>query len=198
MVVDRGELSANLARFYDFRGKSVIYVGAGIDQILRPASGVASVVAVDRDPKSLKGFRRAAATEWAGIPVKFIPRDFKTVKARGDVVYFEFCMHYMKDPGRTLRQARSLAPDIVAMDHLPKSRWVYYWAGEEDVRRSTRAMEAFGVRRRESFAAEQRFKDWRALATRLKGEGAESRRRVLELKGAKDIRMQMDYCLYLL
>ena len=198
MVVDRAELSANLARFYDFRGKSVLYVGAGIGQILRPGSGAASVVAIDRDPGSLKGFRRAAATEWAGIPVRFFPRDFKTVKVRGDVVYFEFCMHYMKDPGRTLRQARSLAPDIVAMDHLPRSRWVYYWAGEEVVGRSTRAIEAFGVRRREAFTAEQKFADWKALATRLKGEGKESRRRVLELKGVRDIRMPMDYCLYLL
>ena len=196
--MDRAVLGASLARFYDFRGKSVLYVGAGIGQILRPASGVASVVAIDRDPGALKGFRRAATTEWAGVPVKFIPRDFNTVKARGDVVYFEFCMHYMKDPERALRQARSLAPDIVAMDHLPGSRWVYYWAGEKAVSRSTRAMEAFGVKRRDASTAEQRFKDWKALASRLKGEGEESKRRVLELKGVKDIRMRMDYCLYLL
>lgn len=198
MVVDRARLSSDLMKFYDFRGKSVLYVGAGRGQLLRPSSGVAKVVAIDRDPGSLEGFRGGAPTEWKGIPVEFLPRDFKAVRAKGDVVYFEFCMHYMEDPARTLEQARSLAPDIVAMDHLPKSKWVYYWAGEEAVRRSARAMEAFGVKRREEHAAEQRFDDWGALATRLAEEGEESKRRVLELKGARDIRMRMDYCLYLL
>lgn len=198
MVVVRAELSANLARFYDFRGRSVLYVGAGLDQILRPSCGVASVVAIDRDPASLEGFRKEAPTVWAGIPVQFIPRSFEAVETRGDAVYFEFCMHYMKDPTETLKRARSLAEDIVIMDHLPDSKWVYYWAGEEAVSRSTGAIEAFGVRRRQALVAEQRFEDWRALADRLKDEGAESKRRVLELEGAKDIRMRMDYCLYLL
>ena len=198
MVVDRTELSSNLAKFYDFRGKSVLYVGAGRGQLLRPESGVAKVVAIDRDPDSLDGFRAATATEWAGIPVSFVPQEFETVDTRGDAVYFEFCMHYMEDPSWTLSRARSLARDIVIMDHLPESKWVYYWAGEEAVRKSTRAIETFGVKRRKELAAEQKFEDWRALATRLEGEGAESKRRVLELKGAKDIRMRMDYCLYLL
>jgi len=198
LVVDRAELSSSLTRFYDFKGKSALYVGAGRGQLLGPTSGVAKVAAIDRDPGSLDGFRKEAATEWAGIPVEFIPRDFEKVDVRGDVVYFEFCMHYMRDPEGTLRHARSLAPEILVMDHLPGSKWVYYWAGEDTVRRSTRAIESFGVRRKEEHAAEQRFEDWNALATRLSEEGEESRRRVLELEGARDIRMRMDYCLYLL
>jgi SAM-dependent methyltransferase len=198
LAVDRSELSSNLAKFYDFRGKSVLYVGAGRGQLLRPTTGVASVVAIDRDPGSLDGFRRDATTEWAGIPIRFVPSAFETVEAKGDTVYFEFCMHYMEDPAKTLEHARSSAQDIVVMDHLPDSEWVYYWAGEEAVRRSTKAIESFGVRRRKASAAEQKFEDWQALATRLTGEGEESSRRVLELKEAKEIRMRMDYCLYLL
>ncbi len=197
-MVDRAELSSNLANFYDFRGKSVLYVGAGRGQLLRPASGPASVVAIDRDPESLDGFRREATTTWTGIPINFIPQKFETIDVKGDAVYFEFCMHYMEDPAWILTHARSLAQDIVIMDHLPESKWVYYWAGEEAVRRSTRAIESFGVKRRKAQTAEQRFEDWNALATRLAEEGEESRRRVLELKGVEDIRMQMDYCLYLL
>ena len=197
-MVDRVGLGSNLTRFYDFRGKSVLYVGAGRGQLLGPSSGVRSVVAIDRDPDSLDGFRADAPTVWAGIPVEFVPRPFETVGNKGDVVYFEFCMHYMDDPERTLRHARSLAPDIVAMDHLPGSKWVYYWAGEDAVSRSTRAMESFGVRRRREFVAEQRFEDWDALAARLSDEGEESRRRVNELKGKNGIRMPMNYCLYLL
>ena len=198
MVVDRAELSANLAGFYDFRGKSILYVGAGLGQLLRPSSGVKSVVAIDRDPESLNGFRSEAETQWAGIPIEFIPRAFETVEAKGDTVYFEFCMHYMEDPAGTLKRARSLARDIVILDHLPDSEWVYYWAGKEAVSRSIRAIESFGIKRRKALQAEQKFEDWQALATRLAEEGEESKRRVLALKGASDIRMRMDYCLYLL
>ena len=198
MVVDRAELGANLARFYDFRAKSVLYVGAGIGQVLRPTTGVASIVAIDRDPDSLEGFRSESKTVWAGIPVKFVPQKFETVTLRGDVVYFEFCMHMMDDPRDALEHARTLAQEVVIIDHLPKSKWVYYWAGEDPVGRSTRAIESFGVRRKKELSAEQRFEDWSELAARLSGEGAESHRRVNELKGAVDIRMRMDYCLYLL
>ena len=197
-LVDRAELGANLTGFYDFRAKSVIYVGAGRGQLLGPASGAAMVTAIDRDPDSLQGFRAEAATKWAGIPIRFIPHNFATVDVRGDVVYFEFCMHYMEDPEATLRHARTLASDIVVMDHLPTSKWVYYWAGEGAVSRSAGAIESFGVRRKSVHTAEQRFEDWNALATRLSEEGEESKRRVLELKGTRDIRMRMDYCLYLL
>ncbi len=198
MVVDRDELTASLTKFYDFRGKTVLYVGCGLGQLLPPWSGAASVVAIDRDAKALKAFRRAAKTDWAGIPVRFVPRRFETVAIRGDVAYFEFCMHMMDDPRRTLELAQSLATDIVIMDHLPESEWVYYWAGEDEVLRSTKTIESFGVRRKKALTAEQRFEDWKALAARLAGEGKESHRRVLELMGVKDIRMRMDYALFLL
>jgi SAM-dependent methyltransferase len=198
MVVDRNELTANLTKFYDFRGKSVLYVGCGLGQLLPPESGIASVVAIDRDAKALKAFRDVAKTQWAGIPIKFIPRKFETVRLHGDVAYFEFCMHMMDDPKLTLELARSLAKDIVIMDHLPGSKWVYYWAGEQDVLRSTNAIESFGVKRKKIIVTEQRFEDMKALARRLSRVGKKAKRRILELKHAKDIRMRMDYGLYLL
>jgi hypothetical protein len=198
LVVDREEISANLTLFYDFRGKAVLYVGAGRGQLLGPDSGVSRVVAIDRDGESLRGFRLDSKTKWAGIPIRFIPSEFETVAVHGDVVYLEFCLHQMQDPTKALEHAHSLAPDVVVMDHLPWSKWVYYWAGEDLVRRSTKALESFGIRRRKEFATEQRFDGWEALATRLADEGEESKRRVLELKGAKEMGMRMDYGLFLL
>lgn len=198
MVVDKSELAANLAKFYDFQGKSAICIGAGGGLLLEPSTGVASVVAIDKDAEALDKFRNESKSRWVGIPIQFVPRRFEEVDFRGDVVYFEFCMYMMEDPQKTLEHARSLAPDIVAIDHLPGSRWVYYWAGEKEVLRSTKALESFGIKRKKRFTAEQRFKDWRALADRLTGLGEESRRRVLELKEAKDVHMPMDCCLYLL
>ncbi|MDE1858705.1 MAG: class I SAM-dependent methyltransferase [Thaumarchaeota archaeon] len=198
MAVDRAELSANLRAFYDFRGKSAVCVGAGGGLLLDPATGVRSVVAVDRDAEALEKFRAESATKWAGVPIRFVNDMFEDVRASGDVVYLEFCMHQMKDPRWALEHARSLAPDVVVLDHLPRSMWVYYWAGEGDVAKSTETMESFGIRRRSKFTSLQRFKDWKALADRLSGEGEESRRRVLELKDSADVQMAMDYAIYLL
>jgi len=198
MVVDRDELTVNLTKFYDFRGKSLLYTGCGLGQLLPPESRVSSVAAIDRDAKALKVFRDVAKTKWAGIPIRFFPRKFETVTVKGDVAYFEFCMHMMDDPKFTLEHARSLAKDIVILDHLPGSKWVYFWAGEEDVLRSTKTIESFGVKRTMKFMTEQRFEDGKALARRLDRVGKEAKRRILELKDAKDIRMRMDYGLYLL
>ncbi|MGP8125627.1 MAG: class I SAM-dependent methyltransferase [Nitrososphaerales archaeon] len=198
MVVNRNKLTANLTKFYDFKGRSVLYVGAGRGQLLGPASGVRKVVAVDSDAESLEGFRSEAKTKWAGIPIKFVPHNFETVNLKGDVVYFEFCLHEMPDPLKALDHANSLAPDIVVIDHLPKSKWIFYAAEETQVLRSTKAAESFGIRRRERLAVQQKFKDYEELQARMSEQGEVSRRRVLALKGAKDVRIWMDYGLYLL
>ena len=198
MVVGRSVLTANLLKFYDFEGKSVLYTGCGLGQLLPPESGVTSVVGIDRDSEALKAFRDVEKTTWAGIPIKFFPHKFETAKDHADVAYFEFCMHMMDDPKFALELARKLTKDIVVIDHLPRSKWVYYWNGEDDVLESTEAIESFGVRRRRTFVADQHFEDGKALAKRLDEVGGEAKRRILELEGAKDIHMRMDYALYLL
>ena len=198
MVVDRNRLTANLTKFYDFKGKYTLYVGACRGQLLGPASGVSKVLAIDSDAESLKGFRSEAQTKWAGIPVRFIPRSFDTVNLKGNVVYFEFCLHQMADPHEALIHAHSLAPDIVVIDHLPKSKWIFYGAEEMRVLRSTKAIVSFGIRCRKRFTAQGRFKDYEELKARLSEQGEMSRQRVLAFEGAKNIRIQMDYGLYLL
>ena len=198
MVVDRTVLSANLTRFYDFRGKSVLYVGAGGGQLLGPASGVRSVVAIDSNAKSLGAFRSEAKTKWAGIPVRFIPRKFESVNAHGDVVYFEFCLHEMDSPRRALEHARSLAPETVVMDHLPKSEWIYYGVEEELVQRSADIIKSFGAKRSRRHTIHQHFEDHDALAARLAEVGEESLKRALEFKGKKNIKIRMDNGLFLL
>jgi ubiquinone/menaquinone biosynthesis C-methylase UbiE len=198
LVVDRNELTANLTRFYDFKGKNVLYVGAGGGQLLGPDSGVKEVVAIDSNGEALEGFRKEAKTKWAGIPIRFAPHKFESVGLRGDVTYFEFCLHEMADPRKALEHARSLGPDIVVMDHLPHSEWMFYAAEETEVLHSTKAAESFGIRRRETLLAEQRFKDFEELATRMSGQGELSHQRLLALKGTKDIRLRMDYGLFLL
>jgi Methyltransferase domain len=198
MVVNRSKLTANLTRFYDFKGKSVLYIGAGGGQLLGPTSGVRKVVAIDSNPGSLKGLRAEAKTRWAGIPLTIVPHSFETVNLRGDVAYFEFCLHEMHDPRKALERAHSLAADTVVMDHLPDSRWMYYGAEETHALRSTEAAEAFGIRRSKKLWAMQKFKDFEELAARMRGQGKLSEQRLHALDGAKNIRIRMDYGIYLL
>ena len=198
MVVNRNRLTVNLTKFYDFKGKSVLYVGAGRGQLLGPASGVSKVAAVDCDAESLEGFRSEAKTKWAGIPIRFVPQYFESVNLEGDVVYFEFCLHEMLDPREALDHAHSLARDIVVMDHLPKSKWIFYGAEEAQVLLSAKAVRSFGIKRSERFTAQQKFKNCEELEARMSEQGEVSHKRVLALKGAKDIRIPMDYGLYLL
>ena len=198
MVVDRDDLSANLARFYDFTGKTVLYVGAGGGQLLGPASGIRDVVAIDSDAKSLEGLRRESRSKWKGVAIRFVPRGFESVDIRGDVAYFEFCLHEMSNPRMAIDRARLLAPDVVVMDHLPESKWIFYGAEEAQVLKSFKAIESAGIRSQKRFRTEQRFKDYGELAARLAGQGDLSLQRAASLKGAKDIKIQMDYGLFLL
>jgi hypothetical protein len=198
LVVDRSKLTMELTQFYDFRGKRVLYVGAGGGQLLGPEVGAREVVAIDSNPGSLEEFRKGAKTKWAGTSVQFLPHDFVTIDQRGDVVYFEFCLHEMADPWKALKHAHSLGPDVVVMDHLPQSKWIFYGAEETQVLRSTEAIESFGIRRRESLTTDQQFKDFEELASRMSGQGEVSHQRLLPLKDEVDIRIRMDYGLFLL
>jgi 2-polyprenyl-3-methyl-5-hydroxy-6-metoxy-1,4-benzoquinol methylase len=198
MAVDRAELTRNLHRFYDFKDKSVLYVGAGGGQLLDPSAGARSVVAIDSDEGSLRHFQEESKTTWAGVRVEFSPHPFEEVVSKGDVVYFEFCLHEFENPDLALAHARTLSRDIVVMDHLPQSKWMYYAAEDADAARGLRAVEGAGVRRSETFKTIGSFDTYEQLADRLSGEGEVSRRRSLELKGKKDIRIDMDYGLFLL
>src|ERR1017187_10295006 len=55
---------------------------------------------------------------------------------------------------------------------LPGSEWVFCGAEEDKVRRSAEAMERFGVRRRETFRTEQRFRDHAGLLAKVTVQGA--------------------------
>jgi len=83
--------------------------------------------------------------------VDVVSAKFEEVALSGKVVYFEFCLHEMADPMKALAHARTLAPDIVVLDHSPGSAWAFHAAEEEKVRRSSEAMERFGIHRRENF-----------------------------------------------
>lgn len=197
MAVDLAKLTADLDRFYDFSGKTVLYVGAGGGQLLGPSAQPRKLIAIDRDAEALRKFEARLASQGKDR-ASVIAGSFEEVTMSGDVVYFEFCLHEMADPYRALVHARSLAPDIVVFDHAPGSEWMFHAAEEDEVGRAAEAVERFGVRRRERFQIKQRFRTYAELLDKLRAQGPVARERAQRFAGAANIVIPMKYELALL
>jgi hypothetical protein len=104
----------------------------------------------------------------------------------------------MEDPEKALVHAKSLAPDIVVYDHSPGSEWIYYGAEEDKVAHSAAVMKRFGIRRRQTFEAEQRFRNYAELLLKVSPQGPSAIERVQRFVGATNIAIPMSYELDLL
>lgn len=198
MATDYGKLTRNLGRFYDFTDKIVIFVGAGGRQLLDRSVRTSKLIAIDQDTEALKELQSKVAAEGTRDCIEVVASRFEDVRLSGDVVYFEFCLHEMDDPGKALAHARALAPDLVVFDHSPGSGWAYYAAEEDKVHRSSEAMRQFGVRRRRTYLTEQRFRDHAELLAKVRGQGSVAIERAQRFAGATDISIPMSYELALL
>ncbi len=198
MATDYVKLTENLCRFYDFTGKVVLYVGAGGRQLLEPSAAVKKLIAIDKDVNGLRELRAKVAANRLDDVVEVLGGRFEEVTLNADVVYFEFCLHEMDDPQQALCRARFLAPDIVVYDHSPGSEWVYYGAEEDKVRHSFEVMQRFGVRRRQTFHAEQRFADHAELLAKVGPQGPVAIERAQRFVEVHDIIIPMTYELDLL
>ncbi len=193
MATDYQALSVNLCRFYDFTGKVVLFVGAAGGQLLDPATPTRKLVAIDKNAAALEQLHAAVAAKGLQATVEVVAARFEEVVRTGDVVYFEFCLHEMDDPETSLRHARSLAPDIVVYDHSPESEWIYYGAEEDKVAQSAAALARFGVRRRETFLADQRFATHADLLAKVGPQGPVAVSRAQRFIGCTDIVIPMRY-----
>lgn len=198
MAADYGQMARNLDRFYNFEGKIVVFVGAGTKQLLDVSRKPKKTIAIDQSAEALQQLRQQVEAQHLENAVEIVHSDFKGVTARGDVVYFEFCLHEMPDPAKALAHAKSLAPDIVVFDHAPGSEWAYMAAEEDKVARSTQAMERFGIRAREIFSTAQYFKDYSELLAKISPQGPLAVERALRYAHVAGISIPMDYGLTLL
>ncbi len=198
MATDYVKLAADLSRFYDFSDKVVLYIGAGTRQLLDPATPTKSLVAIDKDEEVLGELKARIAAEHWGERIKSLAADFLDINLRGDVVYFEFCLHEMEDPERALAHAKSLATDVVVYDHSPGSEWVFYCDEDHKVACSTAAMRRLGVRRRQTFTDVQRFADHAELLAKVASQGATAVDRASRFAMAQNIVIPMSYELDLL
>ena len=197
MATDIRQLTENLRAFRDLAGRVVLSVGAGGGQFLDLYRDVTKMIAVDSDPAAL-GQLEAAAKARAFDRVELVGADFFEVARTAEVVVFEFCLHEMPDPARALERARSLAPEVLVYDHAPGSTWSWHAAEEDKVLRSTKAMEACGIRRRALFRGEQRFAGYAELRDKVASQGPTALERAAPYQGRGDIVIPMAYLAALL
>ncbi len=198
MATDYAKLAADLERFYNFSGKVVLYIGAGTRQLLDPATPTKKLVAIDKDETVLRELKAKIAAEHWEDRIALLAADFLELELRGDVVYFEFCLHEMDNPAKALVHAKALAPDLVVYDHSAGSEWSYYAAEEDKVAHSSATIERFGIRRRQTFQAEQRFANLSELIAKVGPQGPRALARAQRFTGATDIVIPMSYELNLL
>lgn len=198
MATDVEALINNLTTFYEFSGKKVIHVGAGGGQLILYARGVGRVLAVDSDAGAVEQLKKAVASEGLGELFDFVLGDFASVNERGDVVFFEFCLHEMDDPAEKVAHALDLAPDVLIIDHDRDSKWAWHACETEKVEVSWLAVEQFEIARSQGFSTTQVFETFAQLIDKISCLGEPAIARAEQFAGATGISIPMLYRVALL
>jgi hypothetical protein len=193
MATDIAAILQNVESCYDFTGRTVIHVGAGGGQFIGYAGKARSVLGVDPDPAAVE--RLKAAIRERGLEDRFrvLQGDVQSVSARADVVFFEFCLHEIVDPLTALRQARTLAPEVLVVDPAPGSSWAWHLCEAEKVLRGWAAVERFPRTLDRTFPGQQRFHDHAELLAKVQVLGECVVRRVRDFEGRQDFSIDMPY-----
>lgn len=198
MATDINAIVDNLCSFYDMKDKSVIHVGAGAGQLIGYALDAQSVLAVDPDAAAVS--RLETEIERLGLSDRFrmVRKEFASLFARGDVVFFEFCLHEMDDPEGALLHAEASAPEILVLDHLPDSPWAWHTCEEDKAARSWGAARRLRLVREASFKAIQHFETYCQLVSKVEVLGDEAITRSRRYSGRENIEIEMGYAVALI
>jgi tRNA A58 N-methylase Trm61 len=191
-------MGQNIRQFYSFSGKKVLGVGAGGGPLTNLVLESRKLIVIDKDPAAIRQWEAKVIAEGLQDRVEVIHADFCETSPRGDVVYFEFCLHEMNDPRQALRHALTLAPEVLIFDHLPESEWAFHAAEEDKVRRSTDALADFACARHQAFRTEQRFPEYRQLLEKVSCQGEVALQRAERYRDSTGIAIPMTYGLSLL
>jgi hypothetical protein len=198
MAADYKQMARNIREFYSFSGKEVVAVGAGGGPLTDLVLESRKLIVIDKDPAVIRQWQAKVIADGLQDRVEVIDADFCETAPRGDIVYFEFCLHEMNDPVQALRHALTLTPEVLVFDHLPDSEWAFHAAEEDKVQRSTDALATFACTRHSEFRTEQRFPEYRQLVERVSCQGKVALQRAERYSGAADIAIPMTYGLTLL
>ena len=198
MAADYEQMVQNIRQFYSFSGKKVLAVGAGGGPLTDLVLEARKLIVIDKDSAAIRQWEARVIADGLQSRVDIVHADFCETSPRGDVVYFEFCLHEMNDPGQALRHAFTLAPEVLIFDHLPDSEWAFHAAEEDKVRRSTDALAEFTCARHQAFRTEQRFPQYQQLLDKVSCQGEVALERAERYRGMTEIAIPMTYGLTLL
>ena len=198
VATDLARIVQEIADFYDFAGKLAIVVGAGQGQLVDYALPARRIVAVDADGPALQRLEALIRARHLTDRFDLQMAKFRSVLTAGDVVVFEFCLHEMTDATQALDHARTLAPDVIVVDHAPGSLWSWVAGEEAGVEAAWAAVEQAPIRKRRDVEGHQKFADFDELAARLASQGETSRTRIESLRDERPIVIPMPYRLMLL
>ena len=193
MESDIQTLMENIESCYDLRNKSVIQVAAGGGQLVGYGAAARSVLAVDADPEGVR--RLGVLLREKGLLSRFIVfrGEFLTVRARADVVFFEFALHRMADPDAALRHAKTLAPETLVVDAALGSRWAWYLGEETGVERTWEAVGRQRIARDDAFMGAEQCRDYSDLLGRVRPRGEPTLGRIEEFRDRQGIAIPMPY-----
>lgn len=198
MALDIHSVIANIESFYDFNDKTVIHVGAGGGQLLPYAHSAKGVLAVDPDMEAMKVLQQRVMDMGWDDKFSIITGDYCDMDLKGDVVYFEFCMHEMDDPVKALHSALKSAPQVVIIDHAIESDWSWRTFETEKLKRSWGAIEQLKRDKDTNFIATQCFNDYEELSVKLAPLGPKAMQRIGDLKCKAPINISMPYRMVLI
>ena len=193
MATDIQKIIENLLGVYDFSRRTMIVVGGGGGQFIEYGRSARHILAVDNDAEAIR--KLGENLKKAGLEDKFTPilGDFFGVCLKGDGVLFEFCLHEMSNPKAAVQHARTMASDVIIIDHWPGSEWSYYTAEDEKVAGSWASLESFVFKKKQKYDAVHRFRDYDELCQKVKDQGEVSLARIEKFRSQKDICIPISY-----
>jgi hypothetical protein len=198
MAADVLAILKNILEFADFNNKTVIAIGAGGGQFAEYGKKARRIIAVDSNQQALKALQKKVAIIGLRDHFEYHAGDFITFALRGDMVFFEFCLHEMADPGLALAKAKSMAPQVVICDHSPDSPWAYIVAEETKAGNAWQAIQAQNPSRVQHFPSLQSFATFTELEAKVMPQGEVSLQRIEPYRGQKNFTIPMSYGLALL
>jgi hypothetical protein len=193
MATNIKEIIDNLLKFYEFDNQIIISVGAGGGQFIEYGRNSRNVFAVDNDESALKKLGKALQSVNLMDKFTLINADFCEIILKGDVVFFEFCLHEMKDTEMAINHALTLAPRILVSDHWPNSEWAYIVDEKEKVINSWETLKKYKLKKVQRYDTIQSFNDYEELFMKVKGQGENSIKRISGYKNKKDFTIPMSY-----
>ena len=198
MAADVLAILKNIFEFTDFTNKTVIAVGAGGGQFAEYGKKARRIIAVDANPEALEALQKKVAIIGISNRFEYHDGDFLAFALRGDMVFFEFCLHEMADPVLALKKAKSMATQVVILDHSPDSPWAYVVAEETKVKNAWQAIQAQNPSRVQHFPSLQSFATFAELEAKVMPQGDVSLQRIEPYRGQKNFTIPMSYGLALL